>query len=169
RNAGRASLCRLPAGRESRHWKRETRRTQATKEQSELPQLLPTFFNSFFAKRAIRNLHSTQGTNRDASLDSCSCLQACQIRDFKSVRYESHPQDNGQPADPCQSEFATICLSGQSCVSRDATFPHRLVVQKSGISLLTPAPWLKGGRSRPKREISIPARRDRSGNCNQAP
>jgi hypothetical protein len=31
------------------------------------------FLTPFLAKRAIRNLHGTQGTNRDASLDSCLC------------------------------------------------------------------------------------------------
>ena len=31
------------------------------------------FLTHFFAKRAIRNLLVTHGTNRDASLDSCSC------------------------------------------------------------------------------------------------
>jgi hypothetical protein len=31
------------------------------------------FLTPFLAKRAIKNLHGTQGTNRDASLDSCSC------------------------------------------------------------------------------------------------
>src|SRR5258708_72292 len=56
RNAGRASLCRLSAGRERRLRKREKRRTQATRERSEPRRLIQAWLQlllSFYlCKRA---------------------------------------------------------------------------------------------------------------------
>src|SRR5258708_28419019 len=70
RNAGRASLCRLSAGRERSRRKREKRRTRATRERSEPRRLIQAWLQLLYL-RARANQKCFLARNTDhSSLDS---------------------------------------------------------------------------------------------------
>jgi hypothetical protein len=86
------------------------------------------FLTPFLAKRAIRNLHGIQGTNRDASwirvyIDKPARLGIPNLFDMSHIL-----KITASPLILANPNLQTVCLSGQPCFSTDATLPHRLVV-----------------------------------------